>query len=113
MTPREAELARQLSECQEALQQSRRENELLRQKLDALARRLFGVSSEVLNPAQLQLLLQLPELAAQPVESPPAPVVVETRPPSVRKARALRLPEHLPVLEEVIEPEPVKQKPDE
>jgi hypothetical protein len=45
MTLREQELARQLSECREALVQSRRENELLRQKLDALARRIFGVSS--------------------------------------------------------------------
>jgi hypothetical protein len=30
-----------------------------------------------------------------------------------RKARAPRLPEHLPVVEEVIEPEPVKQKPED
>ena len=57
MTLREQALARQLSECQEALVRSRRENELLRQKLDALARRVFGVSSEALDPAQLQLLL--------------------------------------------------------
>jgi transposase len=110
MTLRESELARQLSECQEALQQSRRENELLRQKLDALARRLFGVSSEALNPAQLHLLLQLPELAVQPVENPPAPPIVKDRHP-LRKPRAPRLPEHLPVVEEVIEPEPVKQQP--
>jgi transposase len=112
MTLREQELARQLSECQEALVQSRRENELLRQKLDALARRIFGVSSEALDPAQLQLLLRLPELAAQPMENPPAPQVVEKR-QSVRKARAPRLPEHLPVVEEVIEPEPVKAQPEQ
>jgi len=92
--------------------QSRRENELLRQKLDALARRIFGVSSEALDPAQLQLLLRLPELAAQPMENPPAPQVVEKR-QSVRKARAPRLPEHLPVVEEVIEPEPVKAQPEQ
>ncbi len=114
MTPRETELARQLSECQEALQQTRRENELLRQKLDALARRLFGVSSEALNPAQLQLLLQMPELAVEAAPNPPTPIVVEKRPPMpARKARAVRLPEHLPVVEEVIEPEPVKQKPED
>jgi len=93
--------------------QSRRENELLRQKLDALARRIFGVSSEALDPAQLQLLLRLPELAMQPVIPPPAPPVVEKRQPVVRQARAPRLPEHLPVVEEVIEPEPVKQKPED
>ena len=113
MTLREQELARQLSECQEALRQSRRENELLRQKFDVLARRVFGVSSEALDPAQLQLLLRLPELAVQPVIPPPAPRVVEKRQPMVRQARAPRLPEHLPVVEEVIEPEPVKQKPED
>jgi transposase len=113
MTLREQELARQLSECQEALAQSRRENELLRQKLDALARRVFGVSSEALDPAQLQLLLRLPELVAQPVIPTPAAKVVEKRQPVARQARAPRLPEHLPVVEEVIEPEPVKQKPED
>jgi transposase len=112
MTPREAQLSEQLQQCQEALVSAQREIGLLRQKLDALARRLFGVSSEALNPAQLQLLLQLPQLAAAPVENPPAPSVVKER-QSVRKPRAPRLPEHLPVIEEVIEPEPVKQKPED
>jgi len=112
MTPREAQLSEQLQQCQEALAAAQREIGLLRQKLDALARRLFGVSSEALNPAQLQLLLQLPELAAAPVENPPAPSVVKERQPA-RKPRAPRLPEHLPVIEEVIEPEPVKQKPED
>ena len=60
MTLREKELARQLEECQEALAQSRRENELLRQKIDLLVRRVFGSSSERLDRAQLELLLQLP-----------------------------------------------------
>src|SRR5690348_3612041 len=69
MTPREVELSQQLVQCQEALAAARLENQLLRQKLDALARRFFGVSSEALNPAQLQLLLQMPEL--KPVENPP------------------------------------------
>jgi transposase len=112
MTPREAQLSEQLQQCQEALASAQRENALLRQKLDALARRLFGVSSEALSPAQLQLLLQLPELATAPAENPPAPTVVKERQP-VRKPRAPRLPEHLPVIEEVIEPEPVKQKPED
>lgn len=103
-------LREQVSALQAALAALKNENALLRQKLDALARRLFGVSSEALNPAQLQLLLQLPELAPPPVENPPAPAVVKERSP-VRKPRAPRLPEHLPVIEEVIDPEPVKQKP--
>jgi transposase len=102
-----------VSTLQTTLAAVQAENKLLRQKLDALARRLFGVSSEALNPAQLQLLLSLPELAAQPVENAPAPtVVVEPRKPAVRKDRAPRLPDHLPVIEEVIDPEPVKAAPE-
>lgn len=109
MTPREAELNQKLEQCQEALAAAQREISLLRQKLDALARRIFGVSSEALDPAQLQLLLQMPEL--KPLENPPVAVVLEKRKP-VRKARAPRLPEHLPVVEEVIDPEPVKAQPE-
>jgi transposase len=109
MTPREQQLTAQLEQCQQALAAAQRENLLLRQKIDALARRIFGVSSEALDPAQLQLLLQMPEL--KPVENPPAPVVVERRKPA-RKARVPRLSENLPVIEEVIDPEPVKAKPE-
>jgi len=61
MTLREAELVRQLKECQEVLRQSRRENELLRQKTDLLIRRVFGSSSEGLDREQLELLLPLSE----------------------------------------------------
>ena len=109
MTPREVELKAQLEQCQEALAAAQRENVLLRQKLDALARRFFGVSSESLNPAQLQLLLSLPELSAQSTATPALPAVVPERAPKpAKRARAPRLPEHLPVIEEVIDPEPVK-----
>ena len=113
MTPREQQLTAQLEQCQQALAVAQRENLLLRQKIDALARRIFGVSSEALDPAQLQLLLQMPEL--KPVENPPAPVMLETLKPmvAVRKPRkAPRLPENLPVVEEVIDPEPVKEQPE-
>ena len=53
----------------QALELSRQENSLLRQKIDALVRRVFGSSSEKLDREQLELLLQLPAL-------------VETNPPS-------------------------------
>lgn len=112
MTPREQQLTSELERCQQALAVAQRENLLLRQKIDALARRIFGVSSEALDPAQLQLLLQMPEL--KPVENPP-PVMVEKPKPmvAVRKERkAPRLPENLPVVEEVIDPEPVKKQPE-
>lgn len=105
-------LREQVSSLQASMEVLQAENKLLRQKLDALARRIFGVSSEALDPAQLQLLLQLPELSAQPVE--PDPGAVEPRPQrSPRKKRAPRLPDHLPVVEEVIDPEPVKTQPEE
>ena len=48
MTPREAELTRQLEAALSALsgmEALRRENQLLRQKLDQITRRFFGVSS--------------------------------------------------------------------
>ena len=45
-----------------ALELSRQENVLLRQKIDSLVRRVFGSSSEKLDRAQLELLLQLPTL---------------------------------------------------
>lgn len=102
MTPRETELARQLEECQEALAQSRRENELLRQKIDALIRRVFGSSSERLDRAQLELLLQLSE-APDITEQEVLPPVVSSPRRSCRQ-RTLRLPENLPVVEEVIDP---------
>ena len=72
------QLARVMGERDRALQ----EVKLLRQKLDALARRLFGKSSEKLDPGQLLLLLQGFD------ESPkaPEPVAVEAPP---RRRRGL------------------------
>lgn len=110
MTPREKALVSQLEECQEALAQSRRENELLRQKIDLLVRRVFGSSSERLDRAQLELLLKLPESLPNP--EPVEPSTFKTPSRNSRKDRAPRLPENLPVVEEVIDPEPVKQKPE-
>jgi transposase len=115
MTPREAELNQKLEQCQEALAAAQREISLLRQKLDALARRIFGVSSEALDPAQLQLLLQLSQGSDQPAELVTSKVEVAPVGSSqkvARKHRAPRLPEHLPVVEEVIDPEPVKTQPE-
>lgn len=109
MTSREKELARQLKECQGALAQSRRENDLLRQKIDLLIRRVFGSSSERLDKAQLELLLQLSESSTLTTnEVPPSASVKRSC-----KQRTLRLPDNLPVIEEVIDPAPVKQKPED
>ena len=107
MTQREQTLSRRLEECQQELAAARRENELLRQKIDLLVRRVFGSSSEKLDRAQLELL-QLPE----PVPQEPLPTPEkQLRLPIPRRERTPRLPENLPVVEEVIDPEPVKEEP--
>lgn len=92
----------------------RHENKLLREKVNLLLRRVFGSSSEKLDPAQIQMLLsgdQLAQPAAeqQPVEaSKPAPKAGAARKPGIP-----RLPETLPVVEEIIDPEPVKAAPEQ
>ena len=107
-TPREAELLSRLEAMASALEVAQRENALLRQKLDLVLRRMFGSSSEKVSKDQLELLLALAETPA------PAPVEKE-KPmepaPRPRKERRQRLPENLPVVEEVLEPEAVKAEP--
>jgi transposase len=103
MTPREQELL-------QTVHALRQENALLRQKIDLLVKRIFGSSSEPLDRHQLELL-------AQPETKAPIPVVASApekeRPERSRRERAPRLPEHLPVVEEVLDPEPVKAQPEQ
>lgn len=95
---------------QAALVASQKENAFLRQKVDALVRRVFGASSERLDPAQLELLVPFPApAAAPPVERAQAASVLCA--PRVRREPAPRLPDDLPVVEEVLEPEAVKTQP--
>lgn len=102
------------------LKEARLEIELLRQKLDALARRFFGKKSEQLNPDQLQLLFQELEAPGPAVGKESGPEAIEALPPrppaaapgGARKERKPRIPEHLPVIEEILEPEPVKACPE-
>jgi transposase len=112
MTPRETELIRQLHECHAALVQARQENSWLRQKLDALAWRFFGKQSEQLSAGQLELLLQLAGVANTPAAVPVVkePTVPVRRSPPERRPR---LPENLPVVEEVLDPELVKAEPEQ
>ena len=114
-----ATLPAELSELREivvtlqaALELSRQENSLLRQKIDALVRRVFGSSSEQLDRAQLELLLQLSASSAPAEPTALTPPKNEVKVQS-RKSRAPRLPDHLPVVEEVIEPELVKTAPEQ
>jgi transposase len=108
MTTREAELTRLLEQCQQALVAAQRENEFLRQKIDLLVKRVFGSSSEQLDRNQLELLMQLPS------SSPAVAVPPSKEPPrSQRKERVQRLPDNLPVVEEVLDPEPVQAAPEQ
>src|SRR6478735_6023009 len=110
MTAREAELTQQLAQCQEALAVALRENQLLRQKVDLLVRRIFGSSSEKLDAGQLQLLAP-PNAASAPEVLPPEPSPPPAAPRS-RHPKPPRLPDNLPVVEEVLDPEPVKAQPE-
>jgi transposase len=136
MTPREAELTARLAKLERTVDaltkqleaaltendRLRTENKLLREKVDKLVRKLFGKSSEKIDPAQLELLLKFPEEESVPGkssaspcsgpgadtwEAPPAVHVL----PRAAKSRKPRLPEHLPVEEEVLEPEEVRAEP--
>ncbi len=107
LSPRDLELLARIADLE-------KENALLREKVEALIRKLFGARSEKLDPAQLLLLLQ--GLGESPGKAP-EPVVAEaprrsTGQSSPPNRRAPRLPEHLPVIEEVIEPAPVRAQPE-
>ncbi len=105
-------LQQQLAALLQALQAARRENTLLRQKLDALARRYFGKQSEQLDAAQLQLLLnglnQETAQVAPPISLPPVPTPRRSRPNPQR----LRTPDNLEVVREIIQPDRVLAEPD-
>jgi transposase len=105
------EVANELIALRELVGSLRQENTLLRQKIDLLIKRVFGSSSEKLDRSQLELLLQLSEQTSAREVDPVAPAPVRTSMP-VRKQKSPRLPENLPVIEEVIDPEPVKAQPE-
>ena len=110
ISPREAELTRQLEAALAALAALRQENQLLRGKVDQLVKRLFGSSSEALPQNQLELALALKEVEViQPALATPAPREERS---AARPARKTRVPENLPVVEEVIDPESVNAYPD-
>jgi transposase len=106
------ELREEVAVLREALEQSRRENTILRQKLDALARRFFGKKSEQLNAAQLELLLSgLGEQSGERPEEKEPPARPSPR-PARPGPRRIRTPENLEVVRQVIEPEVVQAQPE-
>ena len=88
---------------------------MLREKIDLLVRKLFGARSEKMDPAQLLLLLQgLDEDGRGKVPEPVAAEVPRrSTGQSPPRERGPRVPDHLPVIEEVIVPEPVKLAPEQ
>jgi len=111
-TAREAELVAKLARATAEIQGVRTENKLLREKLDALLRRLCGAQSEKLDAAQL--LLMLPGCDEAPKS--PEPVAAEeprrSTAASPPRERGPRWPAELPVVEQVIDPDPVKGGPE-
>jgi transposase len=111
LTRREEDLRRmdvELARRDERLAALEKENELLRQKIDLLVRKLFGTSSEKVDPQQLLLLLQgfeAPGKAPEPVAAEAPRRSTGQSPP---RERGPRVPPHLAVIEEILEPEPVK-----
>ena len=105
---------------QKEIAQLREENRLLRQKLDLVIRQLFGKKSERLDPAQLELLLSDLDAADEPGKAEASSAheeLLEAAPDKFRRKRKpgerrVRVPEHLPVVETVIEPDAVKACPE-
>jgi transposase len=98
----------------EKLQATLRENELLRQKIDALCRRIYGKGSEKVSAEQLALAFaQLPPEDA-PAPAPVAPAGSKDEPekegdvkPARRKPTGRRpFPENLPRKRTTVEPSP-------
>jgi transposase len=103
-----------LEASQQSLSHFQKENELLRQKVDALVRKVFGASSEKIDPAQLELLLQLSGALAAPNEpAPPVPAKPAESAPRQKVQKAPRIPENLPVVEQVLDPAEVKDAPEQ
>src|SRR5882762_668173 len=100
MTAREAELTQQLAESQQALAAALRENQLLREKVNLLLRRVFGASSEKLDGAQIELLLSGAELAQPAVEREAEAPKPKAQTTAARKPKTPRLADNLPVVEE-------------
>ena len=94
------------------LSQTLRENDLLRQKVDKLCRRLYGQSSEKVSPDQLALAFaQLPQdEVADPASTAPTSEPVDEQSPEVRARRSPTgrkpFPKHLPRKRVVVMPPP-------
>ncbi len=111
MTERETMLEAQLKAAQ-------LEVKLLKEKVDALVRMLYGKKSEKIDPNQLMLLLEgLESKNDETPASEESTQAKEEEPPKSKtprsKSKRPRIPEDLPVHEEVIDPDEVKANPEQ
>lgn len=124
LTQENESLRQQIQGITQEHQRVVQENQLLREKIDLLVRRIFGKSSEQIDPAQLMLMLQGGEEAKKPAASSEGLDGLEaelkrgdkelrTKPARGNDERKPRIPEHLPVGEEIIiDPAEVLAEPD-
>jgi len=112
MPDRVAQLEAETAALQAQLREAQLENKLLREKVDALIRALYGRKSEALDANQLLLLgeTEAKKDEAPAADEPPEGAVRKAQRPSAPKRP--RLPEHLPVKEIIVDPEEVTAQPE-
>ena len=108
------QLLEMLQQRDQRIEELQNENALLRQKVDLLIRKVFGASSEKLDPSQLDLFLLTTETT--PGKSQASSALEEADPQPSRRhgpRNQERLPEDLPVVEQVIDPDEVTAQPEQ
>ena len=106
----------QIAQRDEVIARQAAEIIVLKQTIDALCRRIFGQSSEKLDPAQLELMLggDLAKKAAAAVPADPGPAAeIPAHKKAAKKTRAPRIPEHLSIVREELDPPEVLLNPDD
>jgi transposase len=115
--PREAKLLQEIAERDAKITALTRERQLLQERIDHLLKKIYGAKSEKVDVHHLQLLLQELHTPGPAMGNGSSPGAIEIEPPRRRKIsgerRKPRLPEHLPVIEEIIVPEVVKAAPEQ
>jgi transposase len=111
-----ARLREEISRRDVIIERQAAEISILRQNIDALARRCFGASSEKIDPGQ-KLFDFITEATGEDNTSPapaaPDPLIAFPKKPKKKhKTRAPRIPDHLPVEREEIIPAQVQLNPE-
>jgi len=107
-------LLEKIAQRDEVIARQAAEIVVLKQTIDALCRKIFGTSSEKLDPAQLELMLggDLAKKAPAAVPADPGPAAeIPTHKKPAKRTRAPRIPEHLPIVREELDPPEVRLNP--